>query len=148
LELYLPRLSFSRILILLIAFILAASLPFVLRKPAPVDQSTIIEHKYITIRMQDEAVDQQTVRTSGTVTWNQDGAGVDHAVVYLFRVDHQAKELVEASRTYTDQQGKFEMLTPAGLEVQIFVDPKDANNVPAELKEKIRGDEQRKGNVL
>jgi len=148
LELYLPRLSFSRILILLIAFILAASLPFVLRKPAPVDQSTIIEHKYITIRMQDEAVDQETTKTSGTVTWNQDGAGVDHAVVYLFRVDHQAKELVEASRTYTDQQGKFEMLTPAGLEVQIFVDPKDANNVPAELKEKIRGDEQRKGNVL
>ena len=40
------------------------------------------------------------------------------------------------------------MLTPAGLEVQIFVDPKDANNVPAELKEKIREDEQRKGNVL
>jgi hypothetical protein len=35
---------------------------------------------------------------------------VDQAVVYLFRVDHQAKELVESSRTYTDQQGKFEML--------------------------------------
>jgi len=47
-------------------------------------------------------------------------------MVYLFRVDHQAKELVEASRTYTDQQGRFELLTPAGLEVQIFVDPKDA----------------------
>jgi hypothetical protein len=30
------------------------------------------------------------------------------------------------------------MLTPTGLEVQIFVDPKDANNVPAELKEKVR----------
>jgi len=56
--------------------------------------------------------------TSSTVTWNQDGAGVDHAMV---RVDHRAKELVEASRTYTDQQGGFEMLTPAGLEVQIFV---------------------------
>ena len=42
-------------------------------------------------------------------------------MVYLFRVDHRAKELVEASRTYTDQQGGFEMLTPAGLEVQIFV---------------------------
>ena len=68
--------------------------------------------------------------------------------IRLFRVDHQAKELVEASRTYTDQQGKFEMLTPAGLEVQIFVDPKEAKNVPAELKEKIREDEQRKGNVL
>jgi len=51
---------------------------------------------------------------------------VDQAAVYLFRVDHQAKELVEASRTYTDQQGRFEMLTPAGLKVQIFVDPKDA----------------------
>ena len=50
------------------------------------------------------------------------GAGVDQAVVYLFRVDYQAKELVEASRTYTDPQGRFEMLTPAGLEVQIFVD--------------------------
>ena len=29
------------------------------------------------------------------------------------------------------------MLTPAGLEVQIFVDPKDAKNMPAELKEKV-----------
>ena len=63
---------------------------------------------------------------------------MDHAIVYLFRVDHPAKELVEASRTYTDRQGRFEMLTPAGLEVQIFVDPKDAKNVPAELKEKVR----------
>ncbi len=69
-------------------------------------------------------------------------------MVYLFRVGHQAKELVEASRTYTDRQGRFEMLTPAGLEVQIFVDPKDAKNVPAELKGKIREEEQRKGNVL
>jgi len=98
--------------------------------------------------MQDEAVDQQTVRTSGTVTWNQDGAGVDHAVVYLFRVDHQAKELVEASRTYTDQQGRFEMLTPTGLEVQIFVDPKEAKNVPDELKRTIREGGQDKGNML
>ena len=72
--------------------------------------------------------------TSSTVTWNQDGAGVDHAMVYLFRVDHRAKELVEASRTYTDQQGGFEMLTPAGLEVQIFV----YHNVPAELKEEVK----------
>jgi hypothetical protein len=40
------------------------------------------------------------------------------------------------------------MLTPAGLEVQIFVDPKDAKNVPAELKGKIREEEQRKGKVL
>ena len=63
-------------------------------------------------------------------------------------VDHQAKELVEASRTYTDQQGRFEILTPAGLEVQIFVDPKDAKNVTAELKEKVREDAQNKGNVL
>jgi hypothetical protein len=133
-----PRLSSTHILILLIAFILAASLPFILRKPAPVDQSTVIEHKYITIRMQDEVVDKETAKTSGTVTWNQSGAGVDHAVVYLFRVDHQAKELVEASRTYTDQQGRFEMLTPAGLEVLDFVDPKDAKNMPAELKERIR----------
>ena len=30
----------------------------------------------------------------------------------------------------------FEMLTPAGLEVQIFVDPKEAKNVTAELKER------------
>ena len=63
---------------------------------------------------------------------------MDQAAVDLFRVGHQAKELVEASRTYTDPQGRFEMLTPAGLEVQIFVDPKKAKNVPAELKEKIR----------
>ena len=62
----------------------------------------------------------------------------------LFRVDHQAKELAEASHTYTDQQGRFEMLTPAGLEVQIFV---DAKNVPAELKEKIREGGQDKGNI-
>ena len=40
------------------------------------------------------------------------------------------------------------MLTPAGLEVQVFVDPKEARNVPAELKEKIRAEEQNKGNVL
>ena len=69
-------------------------------------------------------------------------------MVYLFRVDHQAKELVETARTYTDPQGEFEMLTPAGLEVQIFVNPKDAKNMPAELKEKVREDEQNKGNVL
>ena len=56
---------------------------------------------------------------SGTVAWNQGGVGVDHAAVYLFRIDHQAKELVEALRTYTDPQGEFEMLTPAGLDVQI-----------------------------
>ena len=49
--------------------------------------------------MRDEVADHQTVKTSGTVTWNQDGAGVDHAMVYLFRVDHQAKELVETART-------------------------------------------------
>ena len=145
-----PRLSFSRILILLIAFILAASLPFVLRKPVKIDQSTpsTIEHQYITIQMKDEAVDQQIVRTSGTVTWNQGGAGVDHAIVYLFRVDHQAKELVETSRTYTDPQGRFEMLTPAGLELQIFVDPKDAKNVPARLKGKVREEVQDRRNML
>ena len=32
-----------------------------------------------------------------TVTWKQDGAGVDHAMVDLFRVDRPAKELMEAS---------------------------------------------------
>ena len=57
-------------------------------------------------------------------------------MVYLFRVGHQAKELVEASRTYTDQQGRFEMLAPAGLEVQIFVDLKGAKNITAGLKER------------
>ena len=31
-------------------------------------------------------MDQETTKTSGTVTWNQDSAGVDQAVVYLFRV--------------------------------------------------------------
>ena len=85
---------------------------------------------------------------SGTVTRNRGGAGVDHAVVYLFRVDHRAKELVESSRTYTDQQGRFEMLTPAGLEVQIFVDPKDAKNVPSELKERTEKEVTSKGNML
>ena len=40
------------------------------------------------------------------------------------------------------------MLTPAGLEMQIFVDPKDAKNVPAELKEKVRGEVQSKDNML
>ena len=73
---------------------------------------------------------------------------MDQALVYLFRVDHQAKELVEASRTYTDPQRGFKILTPAGLEVQIFVDPKDANNVPAKLKERIEEDVTSKGNVL
>ena len=29
---------------------------------------------------------------------NQGSAGVDQAVIYLFRVDHWAKELVEAGR--------------------------------------------------
>ena len=51
---------------------------------------------------------------------------------------------MESSRTYTDQQGNFEMLTPASLEVQIFVDPKEANNVPAELKEKVKEEVQSK----
>ena len=73
---------------------------------------------------------------------------MDQAVVYLFRVDHQAKELVEAGRTYTDPQGRFELLTPAGLEVQIFVDPKDAKNVPAGLKEKVKAEATGKGNML
>jgi len=39
------------------------------------------------------------------------------------------------------------MLTPAGLEVQIFVNPKDVRNVPVELKEKIRGEVTSKGNM-
>jgi len=34
------------------------------------------------------------------------------------------------------------MLTPAGLEVQIFVDPKEAKNIPAKLKEKVRKEDQ------
>jgi hypothetical protein len=76
------------------------------------------------------------------------GIKVDHTVVYLFRLDHQAKELVESSRTYTDPQGRFELLTPAGLEVQIFVDPKDSKNVPAGLKEKVRAEATGKGNML
>ena len=40
------------------------------------------------------------------------------------------------------------MLPPAGLEIQIFVDPKDAKNVPAEIKEQIREEVQSKGNML
>jgi len=73
---------------------------------------------------------------------------VDQAVIYLFRVDHQAKELVETARTYTDPQGGFEMLAPTGLEVQIFVDPKDAKNLPIELKERMEKEVTGKGNVL
>ena len=73
---------------------------------------------------------------------------MDQAVVYLFRVDHQAKELVESSRTYTDPQGRFELLTPAGLEVQIFVDPKNAKNVPAELKGRIKEETKDGGRIL
>ena len=57
-------------------------------------------------------------------------------------------ELVEASRSYAYRQGRSKMLTPAGLEVQIFVDTKDAKNVPAELKEKVREEVQSKGNML
>jgi hypothetical protein len=34
------------------------------------------------------------------------------------------------------------------LEVQIFVDPKDAKNIPAELKEKVKEEAQSKSNVL
>ena len=54
---------------------------------------------------------------------------------------------MESSRTYTDQQGNFEMLTPASL-VQIFVDPKDAKNVTAELKEEVKEEVQSKSNML
>ena len=42
----------------------------------------------------------------------------------------------------------FEMLTPAGLEVKIFVDPKEANNVPAKLKERKDEEVQDKENML
>ena len=74
---------------------------------------------------------------------------MDQAAVDLFRVDHRAKELVEASRTYyTDQQGRFEMLTPAGLEVQIFMDPKEAKNVPDELKERMEEEVTGKSDML
>ena len=55
---------------------------------------------------------------------------------------------MESSRTYTDPPGRFELLTPAGLEAQIFVDPKDAKNVPAGLKEKVKAEARGKGNML
>ena len=54
---------------------------------------------------------------------------------------------MESYRTYTDQQGNFEMITPAGLVVQIFVDPKDTKNVPAKLKEKVREEDTSTGNM-
>ena len=73
---------------------------------------------------------------------------MDQALVYLFRVDHPAKELVEAGRTYTDPQRGVKILTPAGLEVQIFFNLKDANNVPAGLKEKVKAEATGKGNML
>ena len=53
-----------------------------------------------------------------------------------------------ASRSYAYQQVRFEMLTPAGLEMQIFVDPKEAKNVPDGLKEEVREEVQSKGNML
>ena len=40
------------------------------------------------------------------------------------------------------------MLTPADLEVQIFVDPKEAKNLPIELKERMEKEVTGKGNVL
>jgi hypothetical protein len=40
------------------------------------------------------------------------------------------------------------LLTPVDLEVQIFVNPKEVKNLPAELKEKIRGEERNKRNML
>ena len=55
---------------------------------------------------------------------------------------------METARTYTDQQGRFEMLTPADLEVQIFVDPKEAKNVPAGLKGKVREEVTGKSGML
>ena len=55
---------------------------------------------------------------------------------------------MEAARTYTDPQGGFEMLMSAGLEVQIFVDPKGAENVPAKLKERMEKEVTGKGNML
>ena len=73
---------------------------------------------------------------------------MDQAAVDLFRVDHRAKELVEAGRPIPIHKEWFKILTLAGLEMQIFVDPKDANNVPAELKGKIREEVQDKGNAL
>ena len=55
---------------------------------------------------------------------------------------------MEASRSSAYQQVRFEMLTPAGLEVQIFVDPKEAKNVPAGLKEKVREEVTGKSGML
>jgi len=45
-------------------------------------------------------------------------------------------------------KNNFEVLTPAGLEIQIFVDPKDAKNMPAELKERMEEEVTSKGNML
>ena len=50
--------------------------------------------------------------------------------------------------SYTDPQRGFQILTPSGLEVQIFVDPKEAKNVPAELKERMDEEVQDKENML
>ena len=67
-------------------------------------------------------------------------------MVYLFRVDHQAKELVEARAVPIPINRASLRCWPQ--QVQIFVDPKEAKNLPAELKEKIREEEQNKGNML
>ena len=47
---------------------------------------------------------------------------------------------MEASHTHADLKVRFE--------VPIFVNPKEAKNVPAELKGKIREEVQDKGNTL
>jgi len=39
------------------------------------------------------------------------------------------------------------MLAPADFEVQIFVDPKEAKNVPAELRGRVREEATGKGNM-
>ncbi|MDP6999814.1 MAG: hypothetical protein QF569_27405 [Candidatus Poribacteria bacterium] len=51
---------------------------------------------------------------------------MDQAVVYLFRVDPSSQGIGRSWSSYTDPQRGFKILTLAGLEMQIFVDPKDA----------------------
>jgi len=63
----------------------------------------------------------------------------DVDVCYRLRALLSINKPLDAS---IDPQGRFEMLTPAGLEVQIFVDPKEAKNIPAKLKEKVRKEDQ------
>ena len=69
-------------------------------------------------------------------------------MIYLFRVDHQAKELVEKPAVPIPINKASLRCWRQQVERCSSLDPKDAKNVPAELKEKVREEVQSKGNML